>query len=190
MIHLAKTSPIRFAAAGLVSAVISINFKNHLLIQGAIFGVVIVLYLVLFEGILTPVRFAAFLFACTASFPVSILGTIVFGIRTSQSTDISLFELFFGGGVGAFVVLLSGILLFGPPQMRGEALGVALLSSFGGSILGFLGGALNIALGQHRSGDVGYTVFIFWQSGVALILGLLLAWGKKRWEPAPGTPPK
>jgi hypothetical protein len=82
------------------------------------------------------------------------------------------------------------MLLFGPPKMRGETLGVAFLSSFGGSILGLLGGALNLALGQHRSGDFGSSVFIVWSSGVALILGLLLAWGKKRWEPAPGTPPK
>jgi hypothetical protein len=101
-----------------------------------------------------------FLFACTASFPLSILGTIVFGIRTPQSTDISLFDLFVGGGIGAFVVLLSGMLLFGPPKMRGETLGLAFLSSFGGSILGLLGGALNLALGQHPSGDFGSSVFI------------------------------
>jgi hypothetical protein len=95
LIRFAKNSPIRFTAAGFVAAVISVNFPNYLIL-GAIFGVAIVLYLALFEGIRTPFRFAAFLFACTVSFPLSILGTIVFGIRTPQSTDISLYDLFVG----------------------------------------------------------------------------------------------
>jgi hypothetical protein len=181
-------------AAGFVSAVISANFQNHLMILGAVFGVVIVLCLMLFEGIRAPFRIAAFILACSASFPLSILGAMVFGIRTPQTMHISLLDLFVGGGIGAFLVLLSGILLFGPAGMRGESLGLAFLCSFCGSILGLLGGELNLALGHLQRGDsgsyFGSWVFIVWQSGVALTLGVLLARGKRRWEPTRGTPPK
>jgi hypothetical protein len=188
LIRFAKNSPIRFTAAGFVSAVISVNFPNHLLILGAIFGVAIVLYLALFEGIRTPFRFAAFLFACTASFPLSILGTIVFGIRTPQSAAISLYDLFVGGGIGAFVVLLSGMLLFGPAEMRGDTLGLAFFGALGGSILGLLGGELDRAVGPHKAGDLGASVFFVWQSGIALLLGLLLRWGQKRYLSASQMP--
>jgi hypothetical protein len=187
LIQFSKNSPIGFTAAGVFSAVISVNFPNYMLI-GATFGAAIVLYLALFEGIRTPFRFAAFLFACVASFPLSILGVFVLGLRMSQSMNMSLFDLFVGGGTGAFVVLLSGMLLFGPAEMRGDTLGLAFFGAVGGGILGLLGGVLDRAIGSHGAGDFGASVYFVWQSGIALILGLLLRWGQKRYLAVPQTP--
>jgi hypothetical protein len=173
-------------AAGLVSALIAVNFLKHPALLGAVYGIAIVLCLVLFAGIRTPLRIVTFILACSAAFPLSIFGAIVLKFGRPQGMDSSLFNLFVGGCIGAFVVLLFGMLLFGPEKMRGQSLGVAFLCSFGGGILGLLGGALNLALGEHRSGDrgsyLGPWVFIIWQCGVALMLGLLLAWGERQSE--------
>jgi hypothetical protein len=184
----AKRSPTGLAAAGIASTLISIPFKDHQLFLGAIFGTVLVVYFALFEGFRTPVRFIAFIFWCSASYPLSILAVMFNGLTASASLDITLAQFFVGGGVGAFVVLLPGLLLFGPAEMRGDALGLAFFGALGGGILGLLGGELDRAIGLPRSGDFGASVFFVWQSGIAFILGLLLRWGQKRYLSAFQTP--
>ncbi len=186
--QLAKHSPTGLAAAGLASALISIPFKDNPLILGAIFGTVLVVYFTLFEGLRTPVRFFLFLMACSASYPLSALAALFSHFEASEGLDITLAQFSVGGGVGAFIVLLPGMLLFGPAQMRGDTLGLALFGALGGSILGLLGGELDRAVGLHRVGDFGASVFLVWQSGVALILGLLLKWGQKKYLSASQTP--
>lgn len=98
-----------------------------------------------------------------------------------------LLSFFIGGGAGAFIVLLAGMLLFGPADMRSDMLGLAFFGALGGSILGLLGGALDRAIGPHRAGDFGASVFFVWQSGVALMSGLLVRWGQKRYLSASQT---
>jgi hypothetical protein len=182
----AKHSPTGLAVAGFASALISLPFKDHLLILGPIFGTVLVVYFSLFEGFRTPVRFFAFIFACT-SFPLAILAVMFNGLTASESLIITLAQFFVGGTVGTFVVLLPGMLLFGPTDMRGDTLGLAFFGSLGGGILGLVGAELDRAIGLHRVGDFGASVFLVWQSGVALLLGLLLKWGQKRYASASQT---
>jgi hypothetical protein len=110
------------------------------------------------------------------------------GLTASESLGITLAQSFVGGGVGAFIVLLPGMLLFGPAEMRGDTLGLAFFGALGGGILGLLGAELDRAVGPHRAGDFGVSVFFVWQSGIALILGLLLRWGQKRYLSASQTP--
>ena len=189
MDHPAKRSPIGVAAAGFASALISLPFKGHsLILDGAIFGTVLVVYFLLFEGFRTPVRFVAFLFACSASYPLAILATMVNGLTASEDLSVTLAQYFMGGGVGAFIVLLAGTLLFGPAEMRGDTLGLAFFGALGGGILGLLGAELDRAVGLPKVGDLGVALFFVWQSGIALILGLLLRWGQKRYLSAPQTP--
>ena len=183
----AKRSPTGLAAAGFASALISLPFNKELIL-GAIFGTVLVVYFLLFEGFRTPVRFFAFIVACGASYPLAILAVMFSGLTASESLDITLAQYFVGGGVGAFIVLLAGMLLFGPPEMRGDTLGLAFFGALGGGILGLLGAELDRTVGLHKVGDLGVALFFVWQSGVALILGLLLRWGQKRYLSAPQTP--
>lgn len=184
----AKRSPTGLAAAGFASALISLPFNKELIL-GAIFGTVLVVYFLLFEGFRTPARFLTFILACSAAYPLAILAVIFNGLTAPASLDITLAQFFVAGGVGAFVVLLPGMLLFGPAEMRGDTLGLAFFGSLGGGILGLLGGELDRAIGPQK-GDFGASVFLVWQSGVALMLGLLLKWGRKRYDSASQTPTK
>jgi hypothetical protein len=186
----ATSSPIRLAAAGFVSALISIPFKDQsLMLGGAIFGAVLALYFAFFEGVRSPVKLIVFPMVCGAAYPLAILVVAFSHLGWSaQSVDFTLGQYLVGGGVGAFIVLLAGMLLFGPAEMRGDALGLAFFGALGGGILSLLGGELDRATGPHRAGDFGASVSFVWQSGVALILGLLLRWGQKRYLSAPRTP--
>jgi hypothetical protein len=184
----AKHSPTGLAAAGFASALISLLFKDNQLILGAIFGTVLIVYFAVFEGLRTPVRFVVFLMACCASYLVSILAVLFSHLGAPQSFDLTLAQFFVGGGAGAFIVLLAGVLLFGPAEMRGDALGLAFFGALGGGILGLLGAELDRVVGLQKVGDLGVSVFFAWQSGIALILGLLLRWGQKRYLSAPRTP--
>ena len=183
MIQPAKCSPIGLAAAGLASALISMPFMRYeLILHGAIFGSVLALYFALFEGVRSPVKLIAFPMVCSVAYPLAILAVAFSHLGSSaQSVDFTLGQYLVGGGVGAFIVLLAGMLLFGPAEMRGDGLGLAFFGGLGGGILSLLGGELDRAVGLQTAGDIGVSVFFVWQSGVALILGVLLRWGQKRY---------
>jgi hypothetical protein len=125
---------------------------------------------------------------CSAAYPLSTLAVAFSHLGASESLGFTLAQFFMGGCVGAFIVLLAGMLLFGPAEMRGDTLGLAFFGALAGSILGLLGGELDRAVGPHRAGDFGASVFFVWQSGIALILGLLLRWGQKRYLSESQTP--
>jgi len=99
-----------------------------------------------------------------------------------DSLDVTLPQILVGGGLGAFFVLLAGMLLSGPAEMRGDALGLAFFGGIGGSVLGLLEGALDRAIAPHQPGNFDASVYFVWQPGVALILGLLLRWGQQQYR--------
>lgn len=177
----AKRSPIGLAAAGFASALISIGFQNEWFL-GAIFGAVLGVYFAWFEGLRSPFKFVVFVIACGAAYPFATLIVGVSRLWSPGEIYFNLAQFFVGGGAGAFIVLLAGTLLFGPAEMRGDTLGLAFFGGLGGSILGLFGGELERAIGPHRPGDIGMSVYFVWQTGVALILGLLLRWGQKRYS--------
>lgn len=65
--------------------------------------------------------------------------------------------------------------------MLSDTLGLAFFGALGGAVLGLLGGALDRKIGKPTPGNFGFSVYLVWQSGVALILGVLLRWGRKRY---------
>ena len=127
----------------------------------------------LFLPVACPIR-------CLCWGPWLLLFTGILGPTPLEHSNFPPSTLFMGGGIGAFIVLLSGILLFTKPKMRGETLGLALVCSLGGGILGLLGAELAPVDAQHRAAHIGSAVFEVWQSGVALMLSLLLNWNQKR----------
>jgi len=181
----AKTSPLGLAAAGFISALISVSFKGHeMFLSAAIFGAMVGLYLGVFGDLRSFARFIAFIVICVIAYLLSWLIVGASGVG-GDSLDVTLPQIFVGGGLGAFFVLLAGMFLFGPAEMRGDALGLAFFGGLGGSILGLLGGTLDRSIGPHQPGNFGASVYFVWQPGVALLLGLLLRWGQKKYLSAP-----
>jgi hypothetical protein len=177
----AKTFPLGLAAAGFISALISVPFKGReMLLSAAIFGTMVGLYLGVFGDLRSFARFIAFIMICIIAYPLSWL-IVGFSHAGGDSLYVTLPQFFVGGGAGAFFVLLAGMLLFGPPEMLGDSLGLAFVGALGGAILGVLGGALDRKIGTPKPGDFGACVYFVWQSGVALMLGLLLRWGQKQY---------
>jgi hypothetical protein len=183
-----KTSPLGLAAAGFISALIYLPFNGReMLLSAAIFGTMVGLYFGVFGELRSGGRFIAFIVICVIAYLLAWLITLVSGAG-GDSLDMTLPQFFVGGGVGAFFVLLAGMMLFGPAEMLADTLGLAFVGSWGGAIVGLVGGALDRKIGPHDPGSFGASVYFVWQSGVALILGLLLRWGQKQYRTASQTP--
>jgi hypothetical protein len=106
------------------------------------------------------------------AFGFGIIYNPIFG-SSSQSNNIPLIYMFVGGSIGASIVLFSGMVLFGPSRVIGKTFGATLLCAIGGGIFGLLGGAIDRLVGPaNNNTEAG--VFVVWQTGVALLLGLLL----------------
>jgi hypothetical protein len=148
-----------------------------------IFGTLVGIYLGMFGELKSLGGFAAFIFACLLAFPLSII-IVVYSHLGAGTFGVTLPQFFLGGGVGAFFVLLAGMLIFGPKEMRSDTLGLAVVGALGGAVLGLLGGLLDRKIGKPTPGDFGIAVYCVWQSGVGLILGVLLRWGRNRYAPA------
>ena len=185
----ANRYPLGLAATGFMSALLLVPLRGHdvLGLSPPIFGTLVGIYLGVFGDLRSFGRFAAFIFACIITFPLSIL--VVFYSRVGgDSLDVTLPQFFVGGGVGAFFVLLAGMMLFGPAEMLADTLGLAFVGSWGGAVFGLIGGALDRKIGTPQPGSFGATVYFVWQPGVALILGVLVRWGQKQYRTASQTP--
>jgi hypothetical protein len=182
-----RSSLTLLTGAGLASAIVCIAVPNilaHWFVPGAIFGGAIVTYLVLFERRRDPWKWVAFIGACSVALPVSMIGALGSGFlfraflgSASQSYDVPLFYLFVGGGIGSCIVLFSGMLLFGPPEMSRAAVGATCMLVALCGFLALVAGAADRQLGRANFSMA--AVFIVWQSGVALMLGLLLRWTRE-----------
>jgi hypothetical protein len=179
----ANRYPLGLAATGFISALLLVPLRGHdvMGLGPPIFGTLVGIYLGMFGDLRSLGRFVAFIFACIITYPLSIL-VVVFSHLGGQSFDVTLPQFFVGGGVGAFFVLLAGMVLFGPEGMLSDTLGLAFVGALGGAVLGLLGGALDRKIGKLTPGNFGVSVYFVWQSGVALILGVLLRWGRKRYS--------
>jgi hypothetical protein len=183
--HPANHYPLGLAATGFISALLLVPLGRHnaISLSPLIFGSLVGIYLGMFGDLRSFGRFAAFILACIITYPLSIL-VVVFSRLGGGSPDVTLPQFFLGGGVGAFCVLLAGTLIFGPKEMRSDSLGLAVVGALGGAVLGLLGGVLDRKIGKPSPGDFGVSVYCVWQSGVALILGVLLRWGRNQYRPA------
>jgi len=175
---------VLLATTGLASAVLTlvVPFKTDFteFTVGFVFGVALVVYFVFYEGHRNPAKIAAFVCVCTAAFPLSESVAYrlveIFHVNASMGSarlDIPM-PVFFGAGlIGALPVLAAGMFLFGPRNMSWASLGRVLLWSIGGGFLGVLGGGADGIL-THGTYNKMPLLFIIWQPGAALLLGLLL----------------
>ncbi len=179
-----RSSFVLLAAAGLVSAAFTLvdPFKADVaqFAVGFVFGAALAVYFAIYEGHRNPAKIAAFICACTAAFPLSESAAFrlvelfhVNGSMGSARLDIPM-PVFFGAGfMGAFPVLAAGVFLFGRRNMTWASLGKALLWSIGGGFLGVVGGGADGFL-THGTYHKMLLLFLIWQPGAAVLLGLLL----------------
>lgn len=183
-----RGSVVLLAFAGLGSALFTLAtpFKGSVaeFSVGFVLGVSLSIYFVLYEGFRNPGKILTFICACSAAFPAaqfSALGLLFLfpsdASAGSAKFDIPMPVLFGAGWIGAFLVLTAGIFLFGPRIINWKSLRMVLVLSIAGGLLGLAGRDPNKML----------RLFLIWQPGVALLLGLLLA-RERRSLPVPSTP--
>jgi hypothetical protein len=146
--------------------------------KGLLFGVCIAAYFMIFERLRSMWRIAAFIVACAAADLASLYAVI--GMRTLTSADLQLDvgspALFAAGFAGAFIILAAGLFLFGRRGIHWRSLATTFLGAAGGGLLGILGWKIGWLLSPAVlvSSVQESTLFVLWQTGVALMLGLLL----------------
>jgi hypothetical protein len=182
-----RSSVALLALAGMGSALLTsaIPFKAFFaeFSVGFVFGVSLSFYFVVYGGFRNPGKILTFICACTAAFPAAQFSAVglLFVFRSDASAasanfDLPMPVLFGAGWVGAFLVLTAGIFLFGHGTINWKSLRMALVLSVAGGLLGLAGRDPNKML----------RLFLIWQPGTALLLGLLLAWERRL--PVPSTP--
>jgi hypothetical protein len=197
-------SPLPLTAAGFISAAFTITTQllekqtEFTSFGGPIFGLMVAAYFVLWEGSGIGWREAAFVLASTVAYFAAFLSGTAVGL-VSGGAETPLPAIMAGGCVGAFIVLLASIWLF-VPEKFGSSLVKATLWSFAGSGLGALGWQSGSAVAQLRfkmlqridlipltggyylpatKQDNYFSLFVVWQTGMVLLIALLL-WYKRR----------
>jgi hypothetical protein len=174
---------------------------------GGIFGVVVALYCWLVRGAKSGSRTIGFIIgsiiAYDAAWWTTFCSAEFLGISrklpdysgTIAEMPISPFVL--GGMVGAFIVLLSAMLFFSSERKISRILLLPLLLSAWGGILGALGWFAGPSLGRLLWSIMGeksfypspndadsaysYSIFLVWQTGIALAIGLTMS--SRTWRP-------
>jgi len=171
---------------------------------GALFGVVIAACLWLSRGRRSIWKAIAFVIASIVAYQVAVDTTVatpsslrIFGFHLAAEQGRTAAHMFFTGGlVGAFVVFAAALFLFFPAEKSWRVLAKALAWSTLGGVLGVAGWSLGSSVGKafwfalhalHRTAPgedlqaaidhetpAFYSLFILWQTGAALILGILL----------------
>jgi hypothetical protein len=175
---------------------------------GEFFGLIIVAYFVLWEGSGIGWREAAFVLASTIAYFAAFLSGTAVGLVSMGAVGLvfggdqmPLAGVTAGGYVGAFIVLAASLRLF-VPEKFGSSLLVrsALWSPIGGAlgILGWISGPdvaqfrfkiqqrldlIPLAGPYHFSvtkQDHYFSLFVVWQTGMALVIALLLWYERRR----------
>ena len=172
--------------AGLASAlvIISTRWPGGFTFLGGVFGALVATYFVIFEGARNWLKIFGFVLACTAAFAASFFLSLPLygmfdGIHNSPTHVVIPLPVYFVAGfAGAYIVFFAGLEAFSSRPPRGKQLLKLLLWAIGGGLLGvFGGGAANVDTSEHF-----YLLFVIWQPGAALLLGLLLqAEGNSAW---------
>ena len=171
---------------------------------GALFGVVIAACLWWSQGLRSVWKAIAFVIASMVAYQVGVDATVatpsdlrILGVHLFAEPGKTAAHIFFSGGlVGAFVIFAAALFLFFPAEKSWRVLGKALAWSTLGGVLGVAGWELGSSLGKvlwlalhalhrtaagedlqtaldHETGAF-YSLFVVWQTGAALVLGVLL----------------
>jgi hypothetical protein len=111
----------------------------------------------------------------------------------TRTSPIGAETFFVGGFTGAFIILLAALLLLSPRQKIASILRKGFLGAVVGGFLGVVGDAagplvyrlrlLLHPMGLH-GGDSDISLAVLWQTGMALVLALILWFEKGRHEAA------
>jgi hypothetical protein len=192
-----RSSVVLLALAGLGSALFTVatTFKGDVaeFSVGLVLGVSLAIYFVVYEGYRTPGKILTFICACTAAFPAAQFSAVglLFVFPGDASGGSAKFDIpvpvFFGAGwIGAFLVLAAGTFLFGPRNINWKSLRMVLPWSIAGGLLGVAGGGAD-GIRTHGTYHEMLLLFLIWQPGVAILLGLLLS-RERRSLAVPSTP--
>lgn len=214
------TLGVLLSLAGLISGVITacLAYEMDQLLLGAPFGLIISVFLAM-GGILQGFWKAMRILGLTlAAYFISVLVAVAVQLALSPllpesqhwsmghtMTD-SPIAWFFGGAIGAFLILY-GIVAFVHPSIERRQPRAGLLSwSLTGGALGVLGWTLGPSLGVvlwHSTHNLGFTapssspqdilygygeasrlfsLYVVWQTGMGLLLGLLLGRYQRRYR--------
>jgi len=135
-----------------------------------IFGGVIAAYLLRRNRARSICRPAGFIAASISAYSAAV-ATAEYLSKVFPAQGLSLPASFGAGFVGAFIVLGSALLLFGPGNLRWRSLGTTPLWAAAGGLLGTIG---------WETGDffrsLGFmSLFVVWHTGVAFCMGLMIS---------------
>ncbi len=154
---------------------------------GLVFGLAIAGYFVWREDERAFGKLFLFVSTCFAAFASSVIviwqlnGVYPFqrGLATMGSADfdIPVPLIFTSAYLGAFLVFAGALLLFFPQINQWKSLGIALLCALAGGTLGIIGWKLgDFAAKALKFGGLELTLlYVVWQTGVAILLGVLVA---------------
>jgi len=179
-----RTSPAFLALAGVISGAFAILISTTPQVNyigvGLAFGLALITYFAGFEKQRSLLTLALFLCICTVAWPIANLvafAAMVISHAVSSvdppALSIPLPAFFVGGFAGALLVLGAGVIQFGSKQVNRRVVGMVLLCSAVGGVLGVIGAAADGIRTHWIYYDMRYLPLI-WQPGAALLLGLLL----------------
>ena len=167
-----RSSLLFSTLAGLISGVLAVIVPLPVELSvksGLFFGLALGTYFAVYEGCRSFIKLGFFVLVCASACPIAILSGYGFdlflsgGALSLSGTNLRVPALLSAGFVGAYLILTSGMLAFGPKGKDLASLVRALVWSLSGSVLGFTG------LGGETR-----TLWIVWPAGVGLALAAML----------------
>jgi hypothetical protein len=177
-------------AVGLVSGVLSVLALSNLGLfysTGFLFGSLIAGYLLVHEGEDEILKLGLFAVLGVVSLHAAVYGGLIameLAMQLAPSpTEHHHVAFAVAGAVGAFIMLLAALSLFGTQGPSGKALRYALVGSLGGALFGVLGALWEQTVSPNSGGEFGVNgvrgAMLLWQPGVALLLGGMLQYERR-----------
>ena len=184
-------------AAGILSGLVSSLFPLSAVFTGAWLGLAIVAYLFVFRRFRSPTRGLGFVAVSAAAYYAAMMSAMFAPLRIESLDFLNVGsppprsdQMLFAGIVGGFIVFLAAYLLFCPQKKIWPTLLEAFLWSLPCGILGVAGWSSGPVLGKAlwvafprwlTTGDNAndapyiYSLFLVWQTGAGVLLGIALA---------------
>ena len=178
--------PLEGLFSGLLTCVVPVVLNvlglNPFVFTGAIFGAVISAHFWRFRGMRSGWRVLGFVATSTAAYPIAVNATISTPVHLAAlnfsghgAGDIDSSQFLTGGILGA-AILFAGFFFFLAPVTRWPRfLAKAFCFTAFGGFLGVFGWALGGFISRDQGNNWNfYSLYVVWQAGIALLLGLLL----------------
>ncbi len=187
---------VGFPLAGLVSALVSVWVHPHLFghedfLGGIVFGGLLTVCFWVFLGLRSMWKTAVFVIVSAAAAYVSFFAA--FFAQGAFQTQSHLPAIFVGGLIGAFIIVSAALFLVSPRLRVSQlprVLGKCFCWALAGGLMGVIGMVAAPAFHGFRmwlapySTDDDVSLIFVWQTGMALMLALILWFEKDRHEAA------